>query len=85
MVLKVSKYFARIFHVPSFYNKLILVDALFARTQTHFGNGQTVYFSIINRNVSVKQILLTWFIVFPFSCGKRRNLVNLIQQIKWSI
>jgi len=41
MVLQIEKYFA-IFHVPSFYNKLHLVDALFARTQTSFGIGQTV-------------------------------------------
>ena len=32
-----------------------------------FGFGQTVYFSFINKNVSIKQILLTWFIVFPIS------------------
>jgi len=31
-----------IFHVPSFYNKLHLVNALFARTQTSFGIDQTV-------------------------------------------
>jgi len=31
-----------IFHVPSFYNKLHLVDALSARIQTRFGIGQTV-------------------------------------------
>jgi len=41
MVLQVAKYLL-IFHVPSFYNKLQLVDALFARTQTSFGIGQTV-------------------------------------------
>jgi len=41
MVLEVEKYFA-IFLVPSFYNKLHLVDALFARTQTSFCIGQTV-------------------------------------------
>jgi len=29
-----------IFHAPSFCNKLHLVDALFARTQTSFGVGQ---------------------------------------------
>jgi len=43
-----------IFHVPQFYNELHLVDALFVRTQTSFGIGQTVYFSFINRNVSIK-------------------------------
>jgi len=61
------KYFAH-FHVPSFYDELHLLDALFARTQTSFGVGQTVYFSFINTNVSIKQILLTWFIIFPISC-----------------
>jgi len=48
-----------IFHVPSFYSELHLVYALFARTQTSFGIGQTVYFSFINRNVPIKQVLLT--------------------------
>jgi len=57
-----------IFHVPSFYNGLYLADALFARPQTSFGIGQTVYISVINRNVSIKQILLAWFIMFPISC-----------------
>jgi len=56
------------FHVPSFYNELHLVDALFARTQISFGIGQTVSFSFINRNVYMKQILLAWFIIFPVSC-----------------
>jgi len=37
------------------YNKLHLVDGLIARTQTSFGIGQTVYFSFINGNVSIKQ------------------------------
>jgi len=41
---------------------LHLVDALFAQTQTRFG------ISFINRNVSIKLILLTWFITFSFSC-----------------
>jgi len=41
MVLQVAKYLP-IFHVPSFYNKLHLVDALCAPTQTSFGIGQTV-------------------------------------------
>ena len=41
MVLEVEKILP-ISHVPSFYNKLHLVDALFARTQTSFGIGQTV-------------------------------------------
>jgi len=36
MVLQVEKYFA-FFHDPSFFKKLHLVDALFARTQTSFG------------------------------------------------
>jgi len=42
-----------------------LVDPLFARTQTSFGTGQTVYFSFINRNVSIKNILLTLIQPFP--------------------
>jgi len=25
-------------------------------------------FSFVNRNVSLKRILLTWFNIFPFSC-----------------
>ena len=58
------------FHVTLFYNELHLADALFARTQTCFGIGQTVYFKHINKNVSIKQIglLLTWFIIFPICC-----------------
>jgi len=48
MELQVAKCFG-IFHVLSFYNKLNLVDALFARTQTRFGSGQTVYFGFINK------------------------------------
>jgi len=59
-----------IFHIPSFYGELHLVDALFAQTQTNFGVGKTVRFSFINRNVSIKHILLTWFIIFPISCLK---------------
>jgi len=55
-----------IFHFPSFYNELHLVDALIARTQTNFGSGETVYF--INRNVSIKRILLKQFIIFRISC-----------------
>jgi len=47
---------------------LRLVDVHFARTQTSLGIGQKVYFSFINRNVSIKQILLTGFIIFPISC-----------------
>jgi len=42
MALQVEKYFA-IFHVPPFYNKWHLVDALFARTQTSYGIGQTAW------------------------------------------
>jgi len=67
MVLQVAKYFP-IFHMPSFYNKLYLVNALFARTQIRFVIGQTVYFSFVNRNVSIKNILLIWLNIFPFSC-----------------
>jgi len=62
MVLQVAK-FLPIFHVSPFYNKVHLADALFARTQTSFRIGQTVYCSFINRNVSIKQISLTWFII----------------------
>jgi len=54
------------YHIPSFYNKLHLADAFFARTS--FSIGQTVYFSFINRNVCIKQILLICFILFPISC-----------------
>jgi len=50
-----------------------LVDALFARTQTSFGIGQTVYFSFINRNVSIMQMLFTWFITFSFSLQKEES------------
>jgi len=45
-----------------------LVYALYARSQTSFGAGQTVYFSFINRNVSTKQMLLICFIIFPIGC-----------------
>jgi len=63
-----------------------LVDALFTRTQARFGIGQTVYFSFIYRNVSIKQILLTWFIIFPISCLQTEESSQSIkiQQIKWS-
>jgi len=54
-----------IYHVPSFYSKLHLVDALFAQTRTSFGIAQTVHFSFINRKISLKQILVTWFHPFP--------------------
>jgi len=67
MLLQVAKYFAY-FDVPSFYNKLHLADALFARTQTRScGIGQTVYFNLINRHVSLKQIVDTTDMVHPFS------------------
>jgi len=56
--LQVAKYFAHL-SVLSLYIKLHLVDALFARTQTSFGIGQIVHVSFINRNGSMKQILLT--------------------------
>jgi len=36
--------------------------------ETSFGIGQTVYFSFIDRNVSIKQILITWFSIFSLSC-----------------
>jgi len=75
------------YHVPLFYNKLHLVDALFARTPTSFGVGQTVYFSFINTNVSIKQILLTCVILFYVS-SKHRNLVKGFKfstYCKWSI
>jgi len=57
-----------IFDVSSFYKKLRLADDLSARTLTRFGVCQTVYFSFINRNVYIKQILLTRFIILSFSC-----------------
>jgi len=31
-------------------------------------------FSFINRNVSLKQILFTWFHIFPFSCLQQKIL-----------
>jgi len=52
MVLQVAKYFA-FFQV--------------AKTRTSFGICQIVYFSFISRNVPIKQILLTCFILFPIS------------------
>jgi len=42
-----------------------LTDALFARTRTSFGTSQTVYFSFIDRHVSIKETLLTCFMLFP--------------------
>jgi len=64
-----------------------LVEVLFTRTQARFGIGQTVYFSFINRNVSIKQILLTWFIIFPINCLQTEESSQSIkiQQIKWCI
>jgi len=50
-----------------------LVDALSARIQTRFGICQTVYFSFINRNVSIRKKLLTWFIISPFSCLQKEE------------
>jgi len=35
-------------------------------------------FSFINRNVSPKQILLTWFNIFPSVICKRRYLVKAL-------
>jgi len=29
---------------------------------------QTVYINFINGNVSIKQMLLTWFIILPIGC-----------------
>ena len=46
----------------------MLLAAFLARTQTSFGISQTVFFSSISRNVCIKQILHTWFIILPFSC-----------------
>jgi len=46
----------------------MLLAALYVRAQTSFGISQTVYFSFISRNVYIKQILHTWFIIIPFSC-----------------
>ena len=44
-------------------------------------------FSFINRNVSLKQILLTWFNIFVFSCLQTEESSQsiYIQQIKWFI
>jgi len=44
MVLQAAKYFITlpIFNVLSFYYKLHVVDAVFIRTQTSLGIGQTV-------------------------------------------
>jgi len=30
-------------------------------------------FSFINRNISINQILLTWLIIFPFSCLQKEE------------
>jgi len=63
-----------------------LIDAILARSQTSFGIPQTVYFSFINRNVSIKKIQY-------YSHGssfsqlvvcKRRNLVKAFKFSKWS-
>jgi len=52
----------------------------FARTQTRFSIGPTVYFSFINRNVSIKQILLTWFIISPlFGCLQMKESSQSIE------
>ena len=51
MVLQVAKYFP-ICHVPSFYNKLHLVDARLHQ-QKRFSQADTI---------------LTWFNIFAFSC-----------------
>jgi len=53
-----------------------LDDAIFARTRISFGIGQIVYFNFINGNVSIKQILLECFIVFPISCLRTEDLVK---------
>ena len=53
-----------------------MVDAFFARTQTSVGIGQTIDFSVINRNVSLNKILLMWFIIFPFNCLQTEHLVK---------
>jgi len=41
----------------------------------------------INRNIALKQMLLTWFNIAPFSClqTKESSQSIKIQQIKWSI
>jgi len=43
--------------------------------------------SFINRNVSLRQILLTWFNIFPFNCLQTEDSSQSIslQQIKWSV
>ena len=51
------------------------------------GIGQTIYFSFINRNVSIKQVLFTCFILFAISCLQTEESSQSIsiQQIKRSI
>jgi len=70
-----------IFHVPSFYNKLDLVDALFAPTQTHFGVGQTVNCSFINRNVLSSRYHSRGS---SFSHSVVRKRWNLVKALKFS-
>jgi len=55
-----------------------LTDALFARTETSFGIGQTVFFSFINRYVSIKETLLTCFMLFPISCLQTQESIQSI-------
>jgi len=58
----------------------IWLMVFFARTQTRFSIGPTVYFSFINRNVSIKQILLTWFIISPlFGCLQMKESSQSIE------
>jgi len=65
MVLQVEKYFA-IFLVHHFtINCIWLMLFLHELKQVFVLVKQ---FSFINRNVALKQLLLTWFNIFPFSC-----------------
>jgi len=51
-----------------------LADTFFARTRKSVGIGQTVYFSFINRHVSIKQTLLHVSSFSQLVVCKRRNL-----------
>jgi len=58
---------------------LHLIDDLFARTQISFCRLLVKQFSFINRNVSLKQILFTWFNISHSIVYKRRNLVKTLK------
>ena len=67
IVFQVAKYFAHL-SCSIILQWLAFGLCSFARSQTRFGIGQTVYFNFINRHVSIKQMLLTWFIILPIGC-----------------